>query len=123
MSTQIMSNNEICQNAWTNKNLDELKKDYFLMAQRLEARRATCRKSSKQYYNKTYKLKEDATASEVEKNKSQLQKRDEYQKSYYEKNKDDIKVKQKQYREARKAKKLAEKAALAQSDAAAPVAT
>tara|TARA_R110002072_G_scaffold271842_2_gene431832 strand:- start:1417 stop:1743 length:327 start_codon:yes stop_codon:yes gene_type:complete len=103
-----MSKTEMYQNAWQNKNLDELKKDYFLMAQKLEARRATCRKSSKQYYDKTYKLKENATASEVEKNKSQLQKRDEYQKTYYDKNKETIKVKQKKYREVKKAKKLAE---------------
>ena len=92
------------QTSWETKTHSELKAEYELMATRLEARRATCRKSSKQYYNKTYKLKENATPTEVEKNKSSLMKRDVYQKTYYENHKDAIKIKQKHYRELRKLK-------------------
>lgn len=106
MSTELI--NTVLNNAklsWENKSHSELKAEYELMAQRLEARRATCRKSSKQYYDKTFKLKENATPTEVEKNKSSLLRRDEYQKEYYVKNKDKIKIKQKQYRELRKLKK------------------
>ena len=106
MSTNLINtvlNN--AQKSWENKSHSELKAEYELMAQRLEARRATCRKSSKQYYEKTFKLKENATPNEIEKNKSSLLRRDEYQKSYYLKNKDKIKIKQKQYRENRKLKK------------------
>ena len=107
MSVELINN--VLKNAkesWETKSHSELKAEYELMAQRLEARRATCRKSSKQYYDKTFKLKENATPEDVEKNKSSLMKRDEYQKSYYTKNKDAIKIKQKKYREERKQKKL-----------------
>lgn len=109
MSVQLM--NSVLTNAqesWETKSHSQLKAEYELMAQRLEARRATCRKSSKQYYDKTFKLRENATPEDVEKNKSSLMKRDEYQKSYYTKNKEAIKIKQKKYREIRKLKKLEE---------------
>ena len=89
---------------WDNKTHSELRIEYALMAQKLEARRATCRKSSKQYYDKTFKLKNNATPEEVEKNKSSLMKRDSYQKSYYLKNKEQIRIKQKSYREQKKNK-------------------
>lgn len=110
MSTELI--NTVLNNAsqsWENKSHSELKAEYELMAHKLESRRATCRKSSKQYYDKTFKLKENATPNEIEKNKSSLLKRDEYQKSYYIQNKDKIKIKQKQYREQRKLKKQLDK--------------
>ncbi len=109
MSVQLM--NSVLNNAktsWETKTHSQLKEEYEMMVKRIEARRETCRKSSKQYYDKTFKLKENATPEDVEKNKSSLMKRDEYQKSYYEKNKDAIRIKQKKYRELRKQKKLAE---------------
>jgi len=111
MSTNLINDTILqkAQQSWETKTHSELKAEYELMAQRLEARRATCRKSSKQYYDKTYKLKENASPEEVEKNKSSLMKRDEYQKSYYVKNKEAIKIKQKKYREIRKLKKQQEK--------------
>ena len=106
MSTQIMSNTEKCNLAWQTKNLDELKAEYTLMKERLDARRATCRKSSKQYYAKKYKLKENASIDEITCQKKILEKRDKYQASYYEKNKDAIKKKQKEYREQKKQEKI-----------------
>ena len=84
----------------------ELLEKYNEMKRILENRREVCRKSSKQYYNKTFKLNEDATHEQIIKNKEKIEKRDIYQKSYYEKNKEHIRVKQKAYRERRKANKL-----------------
>ena len=87
------------KNDWDTMSMEELKKKYELMNTKLEARRATCRKSSKQYYDKTFKLSDNATAQQVAKNKLTLEKRDAYQKAYYEKNKAKIKEKQKEYRQ------------------------
>lgn len=95
--------------AWDNKTHSQLKIEYELMEKKLEARRATCRKSSKQYYDKTFKLKINATPEEVEKNKSSLMKRDSYQKSYYLEHKEKIRIKQKSYREQKKQKAKEEK--------------
>ncbi len=94
---------------WNSKNLDELKRNYEYMAQRLEARRTTCRKSSKQYYEKTYKLSNTPTQEEVEKNKQVLNRRDNYQRTYYLQNKEKIMKKQLEYRQRKKAEKEAEK--------------
>ncbi len=90
---------------WNTKNMEELKRAFESMSTKLEARRETCRKSSKQYYNKTFKLNENATQEDIEKNKILLKKRNDYQKSYYEKNKEKIKLKQKEYRMRKKAEK------------------
>lgn len=103
------------QTDWQNKNLDELKKNYEYMAERLEARRATCRKSSKQYYDKTYKLSSSPTAEQIEKNKKTLQRRDNYQKNYYTDNKEKIQQRQKEYRARKKAERLAKKKAEAEN--------
>lgn len=105
--TQVLTNTEKCHIAWQTKNLDELKAEYTIMKERLDARRATCRKSSKQYYAKKYKLKENASFEEITDNKHILEKRDKYQASYYEKNKANIKKKQKEYREKKKQAKSA----------------
>ena len=102
MSIEKMSNEEVCNLAWQTKSVDELKAEYTHMKERLDARRATCRKSSKQYYAKKYKLDEDATIEQITQQKVILEKRDKYQASYYEKNKEDIRKKQKAYREKRK---------------------
>tara|TARA_R110002153_G_scaffold274315_1_gene448469 strand:- start:12898 stop:13245 length:348 start_codon:yes stop_codon:yes gene_type:complete len=88
----------------------EVEKNYKEMADRLEKRRETCRKSSKQYYHKTYKLKNEPSIQQIQKNKEQISKRDIYQKTYYEKNKDMIKQKQREYRAKKRADKIAEKA-------------
>lgn len=87
-----------------NLSIEEIHKQFTDMANKLEARRATCRKSSKQYYNKTFKLTDKSTPADVAKNKSSLMRRDEYQKKYYQKNKEIIKLKQREYREQRKKK-------------------
>mgnify|MGYP003641056960 FL=1 len=83
----------------------ELLEKYNEMKRILENRREVCRKSSKQYYNKTFKLNSDATHDQIIKNKEKIEKRDIYQKSYYDKNKEKIRIKQKEYRERRKANK------------------
>ena len=103
-STQTIT--ELANSNWDNLSQAELKKQYENMLIRCEARKETCRKSSKQYYEKTYKLKNNPTADEVEKNKKVLSKRDNYQKDYYERNMEKIKEKQKKYRAARKLDKL-----------------
>ena len=72
------------------------------MMERCENRKAICRKSSKKYYEKTYKLKTNASPTDISKNKDKLIKRDDYQKKYYEDNKNKIKINQKKYREQRK---------------------
>jgi len=95
------------QEEWEKMGMGELKKKYEYMAERLEARRETCRKSSKQYYNKTFKLSSTPTAEQIEKNKNALSKRDIYQQNYYNKNKEEIRIKQKAYREKKKAEKKA----------------
>jgi len=90
---------------WQTKNIDELQKEYEKMMMKVEKRALTCRKSSKQYYHKTYKLGENPTTEQVEKNKNVLDRRDAYQKSYYEKNKELVKSKQKAYRDKKKAER------------------
>ena len=92
-----------------NLSIEQLHKQFTDMAIKLEARRATCRKSSKQYYNKTFKLTDKSSPADVAKNKASLMRRDEYQKKYYQKNKETIKLKQREYREERKKKEQAEK--------------
>lgn len=110
MSVQLISNYEQkCQADWQTKNMDELKQQYQQMMIKVEKRKETCRKSSKQYYDKKFRLKENATAEQIKDNKTILEKRDKYQASYYEKNKENIKKKQKEYRMKRKAEKLAQK--------------
>ncbi len=109
MSVQLISNYEQkCQADWQTKNMDELKQQYQQMMIKVEKRKETCRKSSKQYYDKKFRLKENATAEQIKDNKTILEKRDKYQASYYEKNKENIKKKQKEYRMKRKAEKLAQ---------------
>lgn len=95
---------------WQTMPMEQLKANYELMAKKLEARRATCRASSKKYYDKTFKLKDNASKEQIEKNKASLDRRDKYQKSYYEKNKEAIKIKQKAYRQkkAQERKRLKE---------------
>jgi len=105
MTTLQMTPNQKSHIDWQTKNIDDLQKEYEKMMVKVEKRASTCRKSSKQYYHKTYKLSENPTAQEVEKNKKVLDKRDAYQKSYYEENKDMIKHKQKLYREKKKAER------------------
>ncbi len=95
------------QTSFNNLSMAEIEANYKVMAERLEKRRETCRKSSKQYYHKTYKLKNEPTKEQIAKNKEQISKRDIYQKTYYEKNKDLIKQKQRDYRARKRAEKLA----------------
>tara|TARA_R110000822_G_scaffold298531_1_gene421304 strand:- start:903 stop:1232 length:330 start_codon:yes stop_codon:yes gene_type:complete len=104
MSVELISK---VQTDWENMGMGDLKKKYEHMAERLEARRETCRKSSKQYYDKTFKLSSTPTAEQIEKNKIALSKRDVYQQDYYNKNKEQIRIKQKAYRERKKADKKA----------------
>ena len=73
--------------------------------EKVEKRKEICRKSSKKYYNKKYKLSENPTQEEVMKNKLALDRRDKTQHSYYERNKEKVKSRQKVYRERIKAEK------------------
>ncbi len=104
MSVDMISQAQV---EWEQMGMGELKKKYEYMAERLEARRETCRKSSKQYYHKTFKLSSSPTAEQVEKNKNAIAKRDSYQQNYYNKNKEEIRIKQRAYRERKKAEKKA----------------
>ena len=79
------------------------------LKEKVEKRREICRKSSAKYYKKTFLLPADATTEDIEKNASAIQKRDEYQSSYYEKNKEAIKQRQRNYRAKIKAQKQKEK--------------
>lgn len=96
------------ENQFNNMNMNDLKENYLKMFNTIEKRRAICRKSSKQYYHKTYKLTENPTTEDIQKQKSVLTKRDTYQKSYYERNKERIKERQKQYRLRKKAEEATE---------------
>ena len=98
---------QFSQNDWQTLSPQQLQTRYLEMVQKVESRRKTCRESSKKYYHKTYKLSETPSVDEVEKNKKTLERRDKYQKSYYEKNKEKIREKQKAYRLAKKAEKEA----------------
>jgi len=75
------------------------------LAEKVEKRRETCRKSSAKYYKKTFSLADDASKDDIEKNKVAIQKRDQYQSSYYAKNKEAIKQRQRDYRARIKAEK------------------
>tara|TARA_R110000823_G_scaffold118370_8_gene242186 strand:+ start:2102 stop:2443 length:342 start_codon:yes stop_codon:yes gene_type:complete len=74
---------------------------------KVEKRKETCRKSSKKYYDKKFALTENPTPEQVKANKEALEKRDKTQQSYYEKNKEKVKARQKAYRLRIKAEKLA----------------
>ena len=98
------------ESQFNNMNMNDLKDNYLKMFDTIQKRRATCRKSSKQYYHKTYKLTENPTTEDIQKQKAVLTKRDTYQKSYYERNKERIKERQKQYRLRKKAEEATEQA-------------
>ena len=68
----------------------------------LERRREANRVCSKKYYDKTMKLGTDPTLEQLNKQKDMLNKRDTYQKSYYQKNKDKICERQRLYRLTKK---------------------
>lgn len=56
------------------------------------------RKNSKKYYDKIMRLPDETTLEEVQKQKHFIEKRSEYQKKYYEKNKEMICERQRLYR-------------------------
>ena len=64
----------------------------------LARRREANRMCSKKYYDRTMKLDDNATLEQVKKQKDMLNKRDNYQKSYYQKNKGIICERQRLYR-------------------------
>jgi len=94
----MASPSSMSETEFNNMNMNDLKENYLRMFNTLQNRRATCRKSSKQYYNKTFKLNDNPTAEDIQKQKKVLTKRDNYQKTYYEKNKERIKERQRTYR-------------------------
>tara|TARA_R100000951_G_C2513694_1_gene141228 strand:+ start:263 stop:562 length:300 start_codon:yes stop_codon:yes gene_type:complete len=73
-------------------------KKYQAAVQTLEKRKEANRKCSKKYYDKTMKLDESATLEQIQKQKNMLEKRDTYQKSYYQKNREKICERQRLYR-------------------------
>tara|TARA_Y100001937_G_C6906754_1_gene235765 strand:+ start:79 stop:369 length:291 start_codon:yes stop_codon:yes gene_type:complete len=67
-----------------------------------EQRAKKAREASKKYYNKNYSLGENPTEDEIKKQMKLIEKRDKYQKSYYEKNKEKILLRQREYRKKKK---------------------
>jgi len=74
---------------------------------KVEKRKEICRKSSKKYYDKKFSLSDNPTPEEIKSNKEALEKRDKTQQSYYERNKEKVKARQKAYRLRKKEEKLA----------------
>lgn len=68
----------------------------------LRKRREANRICSKKYYDKTMKLGTEPTLEQIEKQKEMLEKRDAYQKSYYQKNREKICERQRLYRISKK---------------------
>ena len=85
--------------------LADLIANYKELQSYVEKRKETCRQSSKKYYNKKFKLGENPTEEELKKNKEALEKRDARQKSYYDRNKEKILARQKEYRDKKRAEK------------------
>ena len=100
--------------------LNDIQNTIENLVKKVSNRREVCRKSSKQYYHKTYILSDEPTTEEVAKNKTLLDKRDNYQKTYYEKNAEKIKLRQKNYRlqrkQAKEAKKVLEEATIEENN-------
>jgi len=67
-----------------------------------EERAKKAREASKKYYKKNYSVKEDPTEDEINKQMKLIEKRDKYQKSYYERNKEKILIRQREYRKKKK---------------------
>jgi hypothetical protein len=79
--------------------------NYQQLQEKVSKRQATCRESSKKYYQKTFKLPENATEEQLNKQREAIEKRDKRQKSYYEANKEKILKRQKEYRARKKLEK------------------
>ena len=92
---------------------------------KVEKRKEICRKSSKKYYDKKFQLSDNPTPEEIKSNKEALEKRDKTQQSYYERNKEKVKARQKAYRLRKKEEKLAlkEEAPLGEFDFKGPAGT
>ena len=76
---------------------------------KVENRKKTCRKSSKKYYDKKFQLGDNPTPEEVKANKEAIERRDKFQSSYYERNKEKVKTRQKNYRLRIKTEKAKQK--------------
>ena len=64
----------------------------------VERRRKSNRESAKRHYHQTMKLGDDATIEQIQIQKKRLEKRDNYQRDYYQKNKERIVIRQREYR-------------------------
>ena len=96
MATQLQAHEDF---------FNELLTNYKNLQDKVSKRQATCRDSSKKYYHKTFKLPEDATEEQLNKQREAIEKRDKRQKSYYEANKEKILKRQKEYRARKKLEK------------------
>ena len=105
MSSHTEPTLNITHNDWSVLSMSQIQENYAKMADKLESRRVICRKSSKNYYNKTFKLSDEPSMEEIQKNTKRIEKRDNYQKKYYNENKDLIKQKQRDYRAKLKERK------------------
>ena len=109
MTNQNLTTKQLNELDISKMSLNDIQETIKSLADKVSTRREVCRKSSKQYYHKTYILSDEPTTEEVAKNKALLDKRDDYQKNYYEKNAEKIKLRQKNYRKKRKEAKESQK--------------
>ena len=109
MTSQNLTTKQLNDLDISKMSLNDIQNTIQTLVEKVSNRREVCRKSSKQYYHKTYILSDEPTTEEVAKNKTLLDKRDNYQKTYYEKNAEKIKLRQKNYRKKRKEAKQAQK--------------
>ena len=120
MTSQNLTTKQLNDLDISTMSLNDIQNTIENLVKKVSTRREVCRKSSKQYYHKTYILSDEPTTEEVAKNKTLLDKRDNYQKSYYEKNAEKIKLRQKNYRlqrkQAKEAKKVLEEATIEENN-------
>ena len=120
MTSQNLTTKQLNDLDISTMSLNDIQDTIENLVKKVSNRREVCRKSSKQYYHKTYILSDEPTTEEVAKNKTLLDKRDNYQKTYYEKNAEKIKLRQKNYRlqrkQAKEAKKVLEEATIEENN-------
>ncbi len=85
--------------------MDDLIAENKRLKEAQEKRKIACRKASKKYYDKMYNQNNIDTCENLEdldKLQTRLAKREQYQKDYYEKNKDKIRERHAKYRKQKK---------------------
>jgi len=80
----------------------DMRNELIAQKERAEKRAQKAREASKKYYNKNYSLSDNPTTKEIKKQMKLIEKRDTYQASYYQKNKEKILLRQREYRKKKK---------------------